>query len=207
SCAIQKKIRILSSRAAQRILTGRALSNISNFLKLRVAVLSESYAGAECGEIEVVAAVQRQIHDPLIVDNLADGARFRIEQRRLAHNVYRFTHLPKFQLYIDAGLLVYLQLEGWDSGRPKTSVFYRDGIVSGRKASESIGATISGACRMRNIAINIRHDYLRVRNYRTACIGNQAGDAACADLCQTDVGNQSQGSCTDDLEKVSCGAN
>ena len=49
-------------------------------------------------------------------------------------DVYGFVYLAEFQLYVDAGLLVYLQLERGDSRSPKTAVSYRNRIVSGRKA-------------------------------------------------------------------------
>src|SRR5437588_656141 len=145
------------------------------------------------------------MHHALIVNHLADSARFGIEQWCLTHNVYGFTDLAEFQLYIDTALLVHLQLESRDGSSPKTGVFHGNGIVSGGKASDSIAASISGSCRMRNIAINIRHDYLSVWNHGTAGIGNQAGNAACADLRQTDAGNQEQHSNTHELRNDSFG--
>ena len=78
----------MSARATQRILIGDTLANVPNLLKSGYAVFRESYAGAQCGQIEVVAPVQRKIHDSLIVNHLADGARFGIEQRSLPLDVY-----------------------------------------------------------------------------------------------------------------------
>ena len=61
--------------------------------------------------MQKIAAVQRQIHDALILDHRADRGVLRVEQRRAGRHLNGFGHRSDSELEVQARDLLDLQLD------------------------------------------------------------------------------------------------
>src|SRR5207248_2645766 len=133
---------------------------ISNFLETCVSIFGEGNTWTQSRQIQEVAAVQRQIRDAFIVDDLTDCARFGIEQRYFGYGRNDVVYLAHAQVHINASLLVYLKLERRDDRSLKTCMLDRYRVVSRQQVRDHVCTRVGGVSGMWNIAFHIGNNHV-----------------------------------------------
>ena len=91
--------------------------------------------GAERHQLQVVAAVQRQLHDAPVLDDGADRGVGRLDERRLAGDGRHFRDCPQLDREVDARGLLHLQLEAARNGLEPFELGL-DGVLARRQRGE-----------------------------------------------------------------------
>ena len=76
-----------------------------------------AHVGRQRDQLQIVAPVQRQLHNPFVLDDRADRSVFGGQQLGRRRYLDRFVHLTDREIKIEAGALLHLQLDvGANSG-------------------------------------------------------------------------------------------
>ena len=182
--AVQEEVCVLSAGPTHGVLINNPAADFANLREVHVGVFGESHAGGQSREVEEIAPVERQFHNPAVFDNLPHACRFRVQQGRGRLDIDRLRDLTHLQGKIEASLLIDLQLEGGHVRYLETLPLGAQGVVPGKQAGER-EVTARGRHRVSvNIGVSIGDGDLDLRNHRAGTIENYSADTAGANLSQ-----------------------
>ncbi len=95
---------------------------------------------AESHKLQEIAAIQRQIHDPLVLDDGSRGRALGSQHRGRSRYIHHLVHLPHLHVEINARDLLHLQLDAAADDGLEPLHFRPDPVGSGKQRWEGIGA-------------------------------------------------------------------
>ena len=136
------------------------------------------HAGREQRELVVVAAVQRQFDDLLLVDDRARATRSSVSSSGVAATTSTASvSCAGLQRDVDARDLCDLQRDAGAHRLLKALALHRHRVVAGPKAGNDVGPGV-GRCRSHGDAgLHVRHDHDGARDHCAGRIGDGARDS------------------------------
>ena len=137
---------------------------------------AREHAGREQRQLVVVAAIERQLDDLLLIDDRSARRRDGVEQRRGADDLDRFGELTRLQRDVDPRHLRDLQSYPRPHRLLESRHLHGHRVVTGTKAGNHVGALAIRGGSGDDAGLHVRHRHGGVRHDGAAAVPDDAGD-------------------------------
>jgi hypothetical protein len=124
--------------------------------------------------LQVIAAIQRQVHNLLIADHVTDLRRVRLQQNSVGADLDLLGHLAHRHLHVDARGLIHLQSDIAHQTGLEADLLCLDAVDAGQQRRKRIIAGFVGDCAPGLVRAGILDDDSCFRNHRPGLIAHYA---------------------------------